>query len=314
MIREVSAPLTHPATAQFVLAVPLFLTLAALFIAALFSRNTLMPIYQTLLVRYSSRHRIQHVDPALIYIPELMTAQQFVLAGVVTLLGIGILLWFLGAAWLALVLSPFSTLLVMWLVLKLAEQRYKRRLEAMLAPTVARMAALLANGSGFQPVLRRMIEDLPEGPLRQEWRFVVERLGVPLVAGGLATPQLVVDALRFQTPSYRHRVMLEHLAVALGQTHDILVRRLQAASQALYDSDRRQSAAATELAQMRYSGAAVGLAGLFMVGYLGVTQSERFLTAYRGWLGVIVGVIVGSALLAPLIGGLLLARSDDLDY
>lgn len=314
MIPDLPVPLTHPETARLVVAVPLLLTLAALLVAAIFGRSTLLPIYQTLLVRYASHHRIQHIDPALIYIPELVSVSQFQLICFLVVPALWLLLWFALPLWFALLFAPVLLVGVVWLTLRLAERRYINAINQTLAPTVGRMAALLANGGGFQPVLKRMVEDLPAGPLRSEWSFIVERLGVPLAAGGLATPQIVVNALRFQTPSHRHAILLEHLAVALGQTHDIVAKRMQAAAQALHDSDRRASAAVTELAQMRYSGVAVGLAGWFMVGYLALTQSERFKIAYQGPIGLIVGLIVGSALLAPLIGGVFLARADELDY
>jgi len=314
MIPEYQAPLTHPETAVFIIAVPLFLTLAALLLAALFGRTVLGPVYQSMLVRYASRNRIKHVDAALIYVPIYLTEQQFMFASIVVFLTMWLGLWLITPWWLALLISPPITIFIMYIILRLAEQRYIDKLEKALPATVARMAALLGNGTGFQPVMRRMINDLPDGPLRREWLFVVERLGVPLEIGGLATPQIVVNALRFQTPSTRHRALLEHMVVALGQTHDILVKRMQAAAQALHDSDRRRSAAATELAQMRYSGMAVGLAGLFLTAYLAVTQSDRFLDAYRSPIGIFAALIVGSALMAPFVGGVWLARADDVDY
>jgi Flp pilus assembly protein TadB len=249
-----------------------------------------------------------------VFVPELLSTEQFLLASGAALLVVWLPLWLIMPMLLALLLSPIALVIVIWLVLKFAEQRYVSNLDSALASTVARMSALLANGSGFQPVLRRIVDDLPAGPLRQEWSFIVERLGMPVGEGGLATPQMVVNALRFQTPSHRHSALLEHLSVALGQTHDILVARMQAAAQSLHDADRRRSAAVTELAQMRYSGFAVGLAGMFMAVYLFTSQQERFWTAYKGTLGMIAGTIVLSALVAPLIGGVLLSRSDDLDY
>lgn len=314
MIPQIPSPFTHPDTARFVVAVPLLLTIVAILVAVLLGRGTLLPLRQQLLVRYSSRNRVQVVDPALIYVPQIMNEQQFLLLSFVVVPVLWLLTWSTMPMFLSLLLTPVILIAVIALALKVAERRYVQHLNQALAPTAARMAALLANGSGFQIVLRQLVNDLPTGPLRDEWSFIVERLGVPMVSGGVATSQTVVNALRFQTPSLRHRILLEHLAVALGQTHDIVAKRMQAASQALYDSDRRASAAATELAQMKYSGIAVGGAGLFLAVYLALTQSERFLAAYQGPIGLFAGIIVGGALLMPIIGGLFLARIDEIDY
>ncbi len=65
---------------------------------------------------------------------------------------------------------------------------------------------------------------------------------------------------------------------------------------------------------MRYSGIAIGCAGLFMALYLALTQWPRFVAAYTGPLGPIAGSIVGAVLAAPFIGGFLLARAEELEY
>ena len=51
-----------------------------------------------------------------------------------------------------------------------------------------------------------------------------------------------------------------------------------------------------------------------MAVYLALTQWERFILAYSGPLGLVVGVLVAGALAAPSIGGVVLSRADDLDY
>jgi hypothetical protein len=162
--------------------------------------------------------------------------------------------------------------------------------------------------------LERVIADMPTGPLRAEWSFILGRLGTPLANHSLATAGQVVAALAAQTPSARHATFLGHLEVALDQTHDVLTRRVMAAYSALQAAEQRRSQAATELAQMRYSGLAISLAGLGMAIYLVFTQQERFLAAYQGAPGLIAGAVVVSALIAPLIGGMLLARAEELDY
>jgi hypothetical protein len=155
---------------------------------------------------------------------------------------------------------------------------------------------------------------MPDGPLKSEWEFFESRLGTPLGSGSLATPQVIAAALLAQTPSPRHATLLGHIEVALHQPHDVLVQRVQAAYEALQHAEQRRSAANTELAQMRYSGIAISLAGLTMALYLLVTQHERFQVAYQGLLGTAVGVIVVAALLLPLVGGFFLSLAEDLDY
>ena len=129
----------------------------------------------------------------------------------------------------------------------------------------------------------------------------------------------VVAALRDHTPSHRHRQFLEHVGLALGTLHtpgrhDTVIRRVQAAAQALYKAEQQRSAAVTELAQMKYSGYAVGGTGLLLAVYLTLTQWERTRVAYGHPLGWAIGAVVVTALLAPLIGGVLLARTEDFDY
>jgi len=129
-----------------------------------------------------------------------------------------------------------------------------------------------------------------------------------------ARKQFVVAALLAQTPSRRHAALLGHMEVALAQTHDVLIKRVQAAYTALHAAEQRRSQASTELSQMRYSGFAIGLAGTGMAAYLALTQWQRFTLAYQGPIGLVAGVIVGSVLIAPFIRGFLLSRADDLDY
>ncbi len=314
MIENVPLHLTHGETAIWVVAFPLLLTLMVLVGVALAGRTALLPLAQRIILRYTLRKQPRFVDPALVFIAPIVTAQQLLLYAVLTLCGLLVLLWYLVPMYLVLVVAPVATVIVMRALLWIAERRYIARLDQALPATVGRYAAMLANGSGFQHVLEKILADLPDGPLKAEWAWLQQRMGAVLQGGGPATPQVVVKALLEQTLSRRHRALLDHLAIALGQTHDILTKRMQAAAKAMHDADRRQSAAATELAQMKYSGFAVGLAGVFMAAYLGLTQWDRFVIAYGNPVGVFAGLIVGAALLAPLVAGVLLARAEETDY
>ncbi|NTV65316.1 MAG: hypothetical protein HGA65_17540, partial [Oscillochloris sp.] len=215
---------------------------------------------------------------------------------------------------LALVLSaPLSASLI-WALLAIAEARHVAQIDRDLTATVGRLSALLKSGSGFRVAVERILADLPDGPLRAEWGFLLTRQGANLSAGGIATPQQVVAALAAQTASARHATLLSHLSVAVGQPQDVLARRSAAAYAALQASDRQREEAVTELAQMRYSGIAVGLAGMAMATYLTLTQWERVSVAYSTPLGIAVGIVVLVALALPIGGGALLARAGDVDY
>jgi hypothetical protein len=255
------------------------------------------------------------VDAALIFLPETLTVTRLVTFSFTLMLLLAAALWLLGGAWLALLSAPVAFLLLLWLLGRAAEQRYRTQLDAQLGAVVARLSALLGSGQGFPPALDRVLADLdPRSPLAQEWRWIAAHVGVPLHNRSLATAARVVAALRAQTPSARHRALLDHLAIALDQTHDILQRRIAAAAQAIHAADRRASAAAAELAYMRYSGIAVGGAGCVMALYLAVTQWARVQVAYQGTLGLLIGGVVLLALLSPIVGGVLLSRTTDLDY
>jgi hypothetical protein len=211
-------------------------------------------------------------------------------------------------------LAPLTALLV-WAAVVACERRYAATLDRQLTAAVGRLSALLQSGNGFRQAVDKLVATMDNGPLRHEWRFLLERQGAPLAAqDGIATAQQVVVALSAQTPSRRHATFLNHLAVAVGQPHDVLKTRVAGAYQALQASERRKEEAATELAQMRYSGVAIGLAGSFMALYLVVTQWERVVVAYSSPVGPAAAVVVLGALLLPIAGGYWLAQAEDLDY
>jgi Flp pilus assembly protein TadB len=215
---------------------------------------------------------------------------------------------------LALALAaPLSAALI-WALLSMAEARYIARVDRDLTAALGRMSALLKSGSGFRAALERVLADMQAGPLRDEWGYLLTRQGANLTSGGIATPQQVVAALAEQTASARQATLLSHLSVAVSQPQDVLARRCEAAYAAIQASDRRREEAITELAQMRYSGVAVGLAGIVMAAYLTFTQWDRVVAAYSTPIGTAVCAVVLASLALPIIGGAILARADDVDY
>jgi Flp pilus assembly protein TadB len=308
------SPITHPETAWIVGAVPLLLTVATILLFTLLLRGKLRAALHTYLEQRAAKGRTSPVETALLWTPPITTEGRllaFCLVAVIIVLGV---LSKIVPLFLALVLAGPATALLTWLLLWMQEQKYISQLDRALPAAVGRLGAQLRSGSGIQPALEKVVADMAAGPLKAEWMYIIAHFGTPLVGGALATPQQVAAALASQTPSRRHAAFLGHMEVALGQTHDVLIRRVQAAYTALHAAEQRSSQASTELSQMRYSGMAIGGAGLFMASYLALTQWERVVKAYTGPLGLIAGCIVGAVLIAPFIGGFLLSQAEDLDY
>ena len=307
-------PITHPETAWLANMVPLCLTVGTILLFTLLLQGQLRAALHALLIQRAGADHAAPVDAPLLWTPPITSASRLLASCLLATLLILSALSAIVPLFVALVLAGPATALVIWLLLRVQEQRYIGALDRALPAAVGRLGAQLRSGSGIQPALHKVVTDLPPGPLKAEWQSIIARFGAPLTGGALATPQQVVAALAAQTPSRRHATLLGHLEVALGQTHDVLVRRVQAAYLALHAAEQRRSQASTELSQMRYSGFAIGFAGVGMAAYLALTQWERFIAAYTGPLGLIAGVIVGAVLAAPFVGGVLLSRADELDY
>jgi len=200
-------------------------------------------------------------------------------------------------------------------LLFVARGRYVTALERDLTPTIGRLSALLRSGNSLRPSLIKLLTEMPPGPIHAEWSFIVDRIGTPLInQDGIATPAQVVEALAVQTPSRRHATFLNHLTVAVGQSQDLLITRVTAAYDAIQVSDRRREEALTELSQMRYSGLAVGFAGIGLAAYLSWSQWDQVVIAYGSPEGMLFGLLVVTALALPIVGGALLSRAEDVDY
>lgn len=316
-MNQIAAPpptLTHAETAWIAQAVPLFLTVGTILLFSLLLRGRLRAALAAMLLNRAAGQQRAVIDPALIWVAPIASETTLLGICLVSVSALIVLLSSLAPLFVAIVLAGPLTALLVWVCLWALEQRYTAALDQVLPAAVGRLQAQLRGGSGFQLALHKVLEDMPAGPLASEWQFFETRLGIPLGGGMLATPQVIASALLAQTPSPRHATLLSHLEVALAQPHDVLVQRVQAAYEALQHAEQRRSAASTELAQMRYSGIAISLAGLTMALYLLLTQHERFQVAYQGLLGTAVGAVMVTALLLPLVGGFFLSQADDLDY
>lgn len=310
------APTTHPETAWLALGVVPALTPAALIVAGLLLRGRLALLLATLQARRAARRLPPgpRPDPALVWAPTTVEPERLVAVALGAAAAAALALSLLAPPALAALAAGPLAALVAWALLAAAERRYVVLLERDLTAAVGRLGALLRAGSGLRPALERVLAGQAEGPLRSEWAFLLTRQGAPLAGGGIATPQQLFVALAGQTPSARHAVFLNHMAASVGQPQEVVARRCEAAYEALQASERRRDEAATELAQVRYSGIAVGLAGVGMAAYLVWSQWERVVEAYSSPIGAAVGAVVACALALPIAGGLLLARVDDADY
>jgi hypothetical protein len=279
---SMNTPITHPETAWIEGAVPLLITIAAILLLALLLRGKLHTALHRYLVKRAANGRRSPVEAALLWTPPIASEGRLLAFCLTAVLVILVILSQLAPLFVALLLSGPATALLLWLLLWVQEQRYINRLDRALPTAVGRLGAQLRSGSGIQPALQKVVADLPDGPLKAEWSFIIAHFGTPLIGGALATPQQIAAALVAQTPSRRHAAFLGHMEVALGQTHDVLVRRVQAAYAALHAAEQRRSQASTELSQMRYSGMAIGGAGLFMASYFALTQWDQFVAAYSG--------------------------------
>jgi hypothetical protein len=316
---NLNPPLTHPETAWLEHVVTPALTLAVLLALSTLVRPALEHAVAELRVRRAGRALAglppsERPDPALLWAAEVVPAGRLVVAGLAVGLTMAVGLSLVTHVFIAVAFGAPLAALAMWGYAAAEAARYSARLELELTAAVGRLGALVRGGAGLRPALERVVADLPAGPLRAEWSFLLARQGVPLGGGGIATAQQVVAALADQTPSRRHAALLNHLGASVGQPQEVLARRCEAAYAALQRSDRRRDEALTELAQMRYSGIAVGLAGAAMAAYLVWSQWERVLLAYSTPLGLVVGPVVLASLALPIIGGLLLARVEDTDY
>ncbi len=340
---ELTTTSTHPQMAWLVDAVPVFFVLVSLLIVLLLLREHLTRAT----VFYQSRKREQGSkklherlrrkvatmekstrdrelkrleellipDPVLVFTPKTVTEGQVViyclLASIIVLSSMA----FIPALFVALALAgPVAALIVLAFMYR-ANRRYIAQLDRALPAAVGRLYAFMKAGRGFRESISRVINDMEDGPLKQEWTFLYARVGSTLGRGGVATAAQVAGALSVQTPSGRHQAFLSHMAVALNQANDAQMKRLQAAYDALQQSERRRSEAVTQLAQVRYSGLVIGLAGVFMALYLVVTQWEQALLAYtRTALGPLMALLIVCALAAPMIGGMVLSQVEDQDY
>ncbi|MFQ3630800.1 type II secretion system F family protein [Roseiflexus sp.] len=305
---------THPETVWLAEATPLAATIAAILVVTLLMRSRLGAALDTYLAQRFTRPGADLLDPALRWHPPVISASYLLAICVIAALVILIVMSRVGPLLVAIVLAGPATALLIWVLLWVEEQRYAVRLDEALPASVGRLEAQLRSGSGLQPAIEKVIADMPASPLKTEWSWLLERLGQPIAGGSLATATTVCAALRAQTPSRRHATFLGHLEIAIDQPHTSLVQRVRAAYESMQASDRRASLLATELAQMRNTGIALFLINVGITLYLFIVQHERFVTAYRNDAGVLVGTVLALVVGAPLIGGYLLGRTEDITY
>jgi len=311
MIPHLPAPQTHAFTAALMQAVPLWLTAVGIVVLSVALRGPLLAFMAQLVDRHTAHGRVRAVDEALLWTPPIVSPTRLLISTVAALLLLLVVTHRVVPLFVTLLLAGPVLVLLVWALLLVRERQYVHALDRSLPSAISRLAAQLRGGAGFQPALARVLQDLPPGPLASEWTFLATQIFVPLCGGNRATPDMVVAALATQTPSVRHRMVLGHLEVALGQTHDVQLTRLTELADALFAAERSRSQAMTELSQIRQSGALITAVTLALSAYLLVTQPERVRAAYVGLSGMVVAVVVLAFSFGPLIAGMLLARVDD---
>jgi hypothetical protein len=305
---------THPETAWLIDLVPVAATVGLIFLCTLLLGGRLRAALDVYLLRRFGGASSATIESALLYRPPIITAGQLLAICLGVMVAVVLALSHLTPLFAATVLSGPLTALLIWGLLSLKEQAYISALDGALPAAVGRLEAQLRAGSGIQAAIEKVIADLAPSPLKAEWQWLVERMGVPLESRTLATPVAVCAALLAQTPSRRHATFLAHLEIALEQPHSALAQRMAAAHEALQAAQRRRSTAITALSQMRNTGMVMFLVALTTSAYLVAVQRERVARAFADDVGVVVGLVFVTAILAPLIGGQFLARVDDLDY
>lgn len=307
--------MTHAESFWLIQAFPIALTLVTVLLTSTLLRGRLLLVIAGWQERRRAARRPAALDPALWYIPEIVTPAQLLTINTCSGLVVTLVLSTIAPFFVALLLAAPAMVLITSVLLAVKEGKYRARLDADLVPALGRISALLRSSTSVQGALHKVASDLPpQSPLRAEWSFMLERLGAPMADGKIAGMPQVIGALLEQTTSERHRTFLGHLESVIGQDQSMLAARVAAAYHALQSGEQRRSKAATALAQVRYGGMAIGGSGVFISLYLFFQTKERFIAAYSGPLGIIVGPLMLVALSAPIIGGLLLSRAEDIDY
>lgn len=307
--------MTHAETVWLIQAFPVSLTLIAVLLTSVLLRGRLLFMIAAWQEGRSSARRLATLDPALWYSPAIVTPSQLLGVNLIAALIVIVVLSTIAPFFVALLLAAPTMVLITTLLLAIKESKYRAQLDSNLVSALGRLSAMLRGSMSVQGALQKVANDLPEqSALRMEWSFLLERLGAPMADGKIAGLPQVIGALLEQTVSERHRTFLGHLESVIGQDQSLISARVAAAYSALQSGEQRRSKAATALAQVRYGGMAIGGSGLFISVYLFFQTQERFIAAYSGPLGIIVGPIMVLALSAPIVGGLLLSQADDIDY
>jgi len=309
-------PTTHAETA-WVLTLPssAIAGIALLLIALVFVSQT-GRIAQMLFRLRRQRAPVALIDPALVYrfqpISEAMLS-LVLLAGALVGAALSLLVSGNNLA-LAMIASAGFALTPAIVAVFIGERRYVQRLDDAMVSAIGRLITQMRAGNGFQIAFASVTSELDPGPLKEEWQWIIDHIGVRLEDRTMAMASDVCLALAAQTPSSRHAAFLLLLESALRQSFSEQVARISAAYAALTEGIRRTSMLKAELSQMRNSGIALFLINVFMTGYMAVAQFDRFVTAYTSPFGPFAAVILTTFTFSPLIAGFLLSRFDDVVY
>ena len=186
---------------------------------------------------------------ALLWTPPVATETQLLTFCLAAALLVLIVLPMVIPLFIALVLAGPATALLLWLLLWLREQQYKAALDCALPAVFGRLGTQLRSGSGIQPALEKVVAGSAERPAQA--RMELTSSTIRCAAAGRQpgdTPAGGRGAGGANTLTAPGGAARAYGKWARGETHDVLIKRVQAAYTALHAAEQRRSSAATELA------------------------------------------------------------------
>src|SRR6266536_719485 len=121
--------ITHPETAWLVLAVPLWMTIAAILLFSLLLRGKLRAALHTYLEQRAAKGRSDSVPTALLWTPPVATEGQLLIFCLIAVLVVVLVLSTIVPVFIALVLAGPATAFLLWLLLWIRGQQYTAALD-----------------------------------------------------------------------------------------------------------------------------------------------------------------------------------------
>ena len=313
-MNDLTPVMTHPTEAWLVGAMPVLVLAAVLLLAsALLTR----PLQRLLLARLAVAGGTG-VPPALQR--PLTPEPPHILLGLAALavaLGIGLTV-LVGGVLITLLVAPLATAAVLWALLAVRQARALQRLTSQIVPAAGDVLIQVQGGVPLAPALAQVAASLPP-ELAAEWGWLGGVLNRPLPDAdtGAVRAATLADgavALAVQTPSPRHARFLRHLAAIATKPAEVQNLRLTSVVRGMRRSDMRERETRAALAELRYGGLFIGVCTTGTLIYTVQMMEAQAARAFAGFQGVVVLLILGLAVAAPIVAGVLASRTGELDY